>query len=199
MSSYIAIPYQLFADLSDGKISNRMFNILVWLYRRANFRTGIAQKVSAKRIQAEMWSGGYDDQQPSLRCIQRWFKRLCLCGYIRSHHVGGRRASYSVTICNFPTAKRDENGEIVRDADGYAEEIVLNPMDTLSWQDLPELAVAENDGDLYSDLYSDLYIDLYSDPYSDPSLICPRIHSTTPDTPDYNGVVVGKAFAETRT
>ncbi len=34
-TTYTAFPNQLFDDLVQGKIDNTMFNLLIWLYRRA--------------------------------------------------------------------------------------------------------------------------------------------------------------------
>jgi len=146
MNDYTALPNQLFRDLREGKINNTMFDILAWLHMRADYSTGIVKKVSAKRIQAEMWGDEYDEA-PSLRTIQKWMKVLETCGYIKSLHLQGTRRSYLVVINNYCTAKRDENGKIVRDADGDAEEIVLRPIETSDYRDLLASSCADDDAE----------------------------------------------------
>jgi hypothetical protein len=146
MNDYTALPNQLFRDLREGKINNAMFDILAWLHMRADYATGIVRKVSAKRIQAEMWGDEYDEA-PSLRTIQKWMKVLQASGYIESRHVHGTRRSYEVILNNYCTAKRDEKGQIIRDADGDAEEIVLRPMETSDYRELSESSCADDDAE----------------------------------------------------
>lgn len=146
MNDYTALPNQLFRDLREGKINNTMFDILAWLYMRADYATGIVKKVSSKRIQAEMWGDEYDEA-PSLRTIQKWLKVLETCNYIKSGHVQGTRRSYVVVLTNYCTAKRDENGKIVLDADGDAEEIVLRPTQTGDYRDLPPSSCGDEDAE----------------------------------------------------
>jgi hypothetical protein len=168
MKHYTAIPNQLFHDLREGKINSTMFLILSWLYKHANYRTGVAKHVSAPRIQAEMWADEYD-KAPTERTIQKWMKVLGLARYITSQHTPNSRRSYPVLLHNYPTVKRDENGNPLYDAEGFAEEIVLNPTDTLDYRETDISSCAETcaDGDNGA----------CADPSNERALSLPRIHS----------------------
>ncbi len=93
---YTTLPHRLWGDMAEGKLTSKMFLVLCWLYRRANWGTGIVTQVSAKRILAEVWVE-YEKGNPSERGVQEYLYRLAACGYIESGHVPGKRGSYSVT------------------------------------------------------------------------------------------------------
>jgi hypothetical protein len=137
MASYTNIPGWLTNDLREGKITNKMFNVMFWLFSRANFKTGIVRMTSAKRILDEQWADDYEDDRPSKRTIQEALYRLDKCGYIASHYVKGQRGSYAVTINNYSA--------LVKGVDGALTETLLNPTDTLDWRDLPKARCADNE------------------------------------------------------
>jgi hypothetical protein len=47
---YTNIPGWLTADLFSGKITNKMYNVMSWLFYRVNFKNGVVKMVSAERI-----------------------------------------------------------------------------------------------------------------------------------------------------
>lgn len=118
------IPYRLFADLAEGKITHKMFVVLIWLYRRAGYTTGLAKRVSAKAIIAEMYGDELEMERPSERRIQEAIKQLNLSGYITSHHVPGRRGSYEISINNFVVVISAE------------KKVTLRQTETVYWRDL---------------------------------------------------------------
>jgi hypothetical protein len=139
MTNYTNVPNQLFADLSEGKLTIRMFLIMLWLRHRAKYSTGVAQHVTSKKIQSALWTDEGDDKAPSIRTIQKDLKLMRLCGYIRSDHELGSRRSYAVTINNYITQ--------VTAPDGSQRELTLNPTEPLDYRDLPANKVAEKDGE----------------------------------------------------
>jgi hypothetical protein len=135
MANYTNIPNQLFDDLADGKINSKMFVVLVWLLRRANYSTGGVIKVSAPRIRAEMWGDDLEAAIPSERTIQEILKRLDRSGYITNHHIDGRRGTYAVTVNNYSAS--------IKGPDGAPTSVVLNEVNTTCWRDLPEFDCSE--------------------------------------------------------
>ena len=127
---YYKIPLQLFEDLANGKITNKMFVVLVWLYRRADFYTGVVKQVSARRILGDLWADDREDGRPTERTIQELLYRLRECRYFTSHHVQGVRGSYCITLNNFVAVKRND-GETTAIA-------LLRPTETLDWHELPK-------------------------------------------------------------
>jgi len=113
---------------------------------RANFKTGVCIMVSAKRVLKETWNEDEEDC-PGVRTIQRTLTRLHNCGYIQSHCKRGSKRSYKVTLNNFLIAKKNDDGVVVRDADGVAETIILNPTETLDWRELRSCGVADDDAE----------------------------------------------------
>lgn len=134
LDGYVNTPMQYLRDLMDGKLTHRMFAVLYWLHARANWKTGVVRRASAAQIRAEMWAGTECETVPSLKAIQRTIKLLDNCGYIKSHHVPGRRGTYSITLKNYV---------VERVADGVADKVVLNPADTLDWRELDAGLVAD--------------------------------------------------------
>ena len=109
MANYTNVPNQLFEDLSAGKLNPIMFNIMLWLLRRANWKTGVVLQVSAPRIQAEMWpEGDKDERRPSVQTIQRWTRTLGLNHYITTRIVKGSHHPYAVLISNYVAFVDDE-------------------------------------------------------------------------------------------
>jgi len=143
MADYTNIPGWLTRDLWDGKITNKMFNVMVWLFSRANFKTGIVKMVSAKRIQLEQWADDREQDRPCERTIQEILYRLDQCRYITSHHQQGVRGSYPVTLHNYPAVKKSKDGAVIQ--------VVLNPTETLDWHDLPKTRSGDKQPDLCGD------------------------------------------------
>jgi hypothetical protein len=135
MSAYTNIPGQIVEDLREGKITNKMFNVLFWLYSRANFKTGLVRMASSKRVLNEMWVDENEDDRPSLRTIQEILYKLRMCGYITSLRTPHAKGSYVVMIHNYPAQKKDEDGALI--------DVVLNPKETTDWHDLPKTRCAE--------------------------------------------------------
>lgn len=138
MSEYVNIPLWVFNELHAGRINNKMFSVLVWLFRRANWRNGTVRQVSAKRIIAEMWGDDHEDKRPTERTIQEYLYRFHACHYIESKHVQGQRGSYTVTINNYPAMKTDENGAVTFE--------VVNVAETSDWRDLPKTRCGDEGG-----------------------------------------------------
>jgi hypothetical protein len=172
VANYTNIPNQLFEDLMEGKIDSKMFLILAWLLRRADYSSGVAIKVSAPRIRAEMWGDELEIPIPSLRTIQENLKRLDRSGYIVSHHVAGRKASYPVSLNNY-------NAQI-KGKDGALTPTVLRPVDTVCWRDLPEFRRA----DKIDVGRADAPGDASGDSSGDTAQMLPRIHHTALDLSD---------------
>jgi len=140
MADYTNLPGWLTADLFSGKITNKMFNVMVWLFYRANFKTGVVKRVSADRIRAEQWADDREADRPSERTVQECLWRLDKCGYISSAHVQGQRGSYSVTIKNYPAVMIDDKGAV-----SYK---VIHPTETIDWHDLPKQRCGDKAPDL---------------------------------------------------
>jgi len=158
--TYTAFPNQLFDDLVQGKIDNMMFNILVWLYRRANWKSGIAVRASSQQIRAELWGGWtYEKNPPSERTVQEKLRRLADMGYIVSHHTAGRRGTYSISINNYPALTP------------AGEEIILRPTITKSLDEVLVASCGDNGGESSGESSAD------------PAVSLPRTHSTTLDSP----------------
>jgi len=158
--TYTAFPNQLFDDLVQGKIDNMMFNILIWLYRRANWKSGIAVRASSQQIRAELWGGWtYEKNPPSERTIQEKLRRLVQMGYIVSHHTAGRRGTYSISINNYPALTP------------AGEEITLRPTETKSLDEVLAAFCGDDSGESSAESSSD------------PAVSLPRTHSTTLDSP----------------
>ena len=147
MIYYSKILIQLFEDLADGKITTKMFVVLVWLYRRADFYSGVVKKVSAARVLSEMFADDREDGRPTERTVQELLYRLRECRYFTSHHVQGVRGSYSVTLNNFPAVKRND--------DGTTAIILLRPTETLDWHDLPKKRRGDSEVDVCADASDD--------------------------------------------
>lgn len=128
--NYTNIPNELFDDLQDGKLTHKMFCVLLWLHRRADYKSGRVIKVSSARIRGEMWGDELEGDIPSERTIQEAIKRLHHSGYIQNHHIEGRRGTYAVDINNYSATIKKQNGETAS--------VVVNPMTTVYWRDLPE-------------------------------------------------------------
>lgn len=162
-STYTAFPNHLFDDLIQGKIDNMMFNVLVWLYRRANWKNGIAVRASSQQIRAELWGGWtYEKNPPSERTIQEKLRRLVEMGYIVSHHMAGRRGTYSISINNYPALTP------------AGEEIILRPTETKSLDEVLAASCGDDDGESSAESSCD------------PAVSLPRTHSTTLSSFDYH-------------
>src|SRR5208282_5274561 len=158
--TYTAFPNQLFDDLVQGKIDNMMFNILIWLYRRANWKSGIAVRASSQQIRAELWGGWtYEKNPPSERTIQEKLRRLVQMGYIVSHHTAGRRGTYSISINNYPALTPS------------GEEIILRPTVTKSLDEVLAASCGDNGGESSAESSGE------------PAVSLPRTHSTTLASP----------------
>jgi len=159
-TTYTAFPNQLFDDLVQGKIDNTMFNLLVWLYRRALWKNGIATRASSQQMIAELWGGWtYEKNPPSERTIQEKLRRLVQMGYIVSHHTAGRRGTYSISINNYPALTP------------AGEEIILRPTETKSLDEVLAAFCGDDSGESSAESSGD------------PAVSLPRTHSTTLDSP----------------
>jgi hypothetical protein len=125
---YMTIPHRLFDELSEGKLTTKMYLVLCWLYRRADWMTGVTKQVSAKRIIAEVWAE--DEEPPCERRVQEYLYRLTACAYIQSGHVPGKKGSYSVTINNFTALIIGEDNAVTYE--------LLRPTISMDWRDLPK-------------------------------------------------------------
>jgi len=182
MDNYTAVPNELFWDLQNGKINNRQFNILLWLRQRAGYKTGIVKQVSAERIKYEM--GWHEiESAPCVRTIQRELKRLHQTGYITSHHVEGRRGSYQITVNNYLSQRKDKEGTVM--------EVLLNPKETSSWQDLDETPVADKTVPPVAEPPGEPYSERYGEPPAYTLLSLPFTTDTTIQKPELVGLSVG--------
>jgi len=134
---YTRIPDWAFDELRSGKINSKMFLVLCWMFKHANWKTGVVKKVSAKRILDEMWGDEVEDKRPSLRTIREYLYRFRECGYWKSSHVPGQRQTYTITLNNYFA--------VILDEDGAATEKVLRPLETKDWHDLPKTRYSDND------------------------------------------------------
>ncbi len=129
---YVNIPRQLLDDLADGKITPGMFHCMIWLYRWADWKTGVVKWVSASRIAEDMWPEGI-----RLNTVREYLRLLGLCGYIRSDYKQGSRKNYSVTIMNF-----------------QSEKIPINPHPTVGYKEFLRKGVSDAVSDAVSDTVS---------------------------------------------
>jgi hypothetical protein len=113
---YIAIPHELYDARNNNEITPSMYEVMVWLHRRADWAKGNVRMVSAERISIEL--GGMFKP----RTIQDAMHNLETCGWITLHRAPGQRGSYWVTIHNFIALT------------GAQKDSVLNPKEITSYK-----------------------------------------------------------------
>ena len=52
---YVNLPRRFFEALAQGSITPLMFNVLAWIWARAEYKTGIAKRVTAQTIIDELY------------------------------------------------------------------------------------------------------------------------------------------------
>lgn len=146
------IPESLYEDLRHGKLTKMMFDVMSYLHRRADWRSGVADRVAASTILREMFGNEY--HKPSIKVVRRAISLLNGCGYIRSRRIQGSHDNYAVVINNYV---------IERDRDGVREKWMINLSETKGWKEVRKRRVREDVPDAYPDASPD------SDPDASPS------------------------------
>jgi len=113
---YIAIPHELYDARNNNEITPSMYEVMVWLHRRADWAKGNVRQVSAERISIEL--GGMFKP----RTIQDAMHNLMSCGWITLHRAPGQHGSYWVTIHNFIALT------------GAQKDSILNPKEITSYK-----------------------------------------------------------------
>ena len=113
---YIAIPHELYDARNNNEITPSMYEVMVWLHRRADWAKGNVRQVSAERISIEL--GGMFKP----RTIQDAMHNLMSCGWITLHRAPGQHGSYWITIHNFIALT------------GAQKDSVLNPKEIISYK-----------------------------------------------------------------
>jgi hypothetical protein len=106
------IPYEFFDAVEAGDITGSMFLAYCILHRWADWRTGIAPKVSARGL--ETWS----NKAYSEDTFQKSLRRLDQQGWTTRDMVLGSHKSYPVAISNYEAVWREplvEDGHVVKE------------------------------------------------------------------------------------
>lgn len=172
---YTRIPDWIFDELRSGKINSKMFLVLSWMFKHADWKTGIVRKVSAKRIREEMWGDEVEDKRPSLRTIQEYLWRFRECDYWKSSHIPGQRQTYIIALNNYIAVTTDKEGARIEE--------LLRPTKTKDWHDLPKTRCADNDGFDCADVSGDASADASGDPSAHTTL-CTTLCTTPSQHPN---------------
>lgn len=145
-------PGSAFDALVDGDLSVLQFTILVMLYRRANWKTGVVRSISADQVIRALGETGLLPADSTLdarqRLIQRAMKAMRLAGWFKSDYQSGSRRPYNITLTNYLSLCAAETAHAENDADG----IVLNPGEITPCAQ-PSLEFdADNDADIDADV-----------------------------------------------
>jgi len=126
----VRLPVKFVDMVGDGEITPAMLNTITFLYRWADWGTGVVKKVSATGL--ETWSNHAYHHNTYQDALNRLEKQ----GHITRHMTPHSRLSYPVTINNF-RAKRTVkatygSGETVM------KYVVLNRVNTVTWTEYKE-------------------------------------------------------------
>jgi hypothetical protein len=91
MDSFTPIPNEWVDSLADGRLTMPMFTILCYLKRTCIWKTGV-WRGTAERIQHGL------NGEIKARQIQRYLKRVGVCGYISSAACGVPTKLTSITM-----------------------------------------------------------------------------------------------------
>jgi hypothetical protein len=134
---YIALPYELYEAYNNGEITDSMYEVMVWLHRRADWGSGKVRMVSAERIAVEC------GLRFKPRTIQDALKNLDDCGWITSHHLQGKHGSYWITVNNFTALI------------GALKEQVANAKEVMAYKNGCPVGCGDDRGEVVSENVSD--------------------------------------------
>jgi hypothetical protein len=133
-NTYFRFPGVAYEALTNGDLSALQFVILVLLYRRANWKTGVVRSISAEQVIRDLGDTGLIPAAPTpnarKQIVQRAMKAMRLAGWFTSDYKTGSKRPYDITLTSYLslcTAERaDAENSTEMDADGDADGIILN-------------------------------------------------------------------------
>jgi hypothetical protein len=155
-ASTFRIPDAGYEALICGDLSSLQFMILVLLYRRANWKTGVVRAISADQVIRDLGETGLIPSAVSFdarkQIVQRAMKAMRLAGWFTSDYKAGSRRPYYITLTNYLSLYTAQTAKPEPDADSDADGIILNPSDiTPCKQPAPEID-ADTDADSDTDV-----------------------------------------------
>lgn len=134
---FVRLPVALEYAVADGEITVTMYLVMTKMHLWADWRTGVVDHVSARRIARAYGSEtGNEEDVPSVRTFQRALQGLKEARWIISGYKPGSKNSYPVTICNY-----------FQGGDGDGDRKVLNVSELRHWRETSVSRVADGDGD----------------------------------------------------
>ena len=132
-SFFARIPYEVFEAAERGQLTATMFFSLVWLYKWADWSSGIVRNFTASRL---VWAS---NAERGARTYERAIRNLVKGGWIVSHHRPGSKIHYSLMLSNYLALIGSRKGQI------------LNQREIKDWRDPSQCYVADDVADHVAD------------------------------------------------
>jgi hypothetical protein len=131
VTDYFArVPYAIFDARQNDELTGSMFITMVWLYKWADWSTGVIRRFDASRLEAATCG------EFTQRTFEWAVQKLVVAGWLRSGHVRGSRKPFAVTICNYVALS------------GARKNKILNPSTIKSWRDSESADCADDCADV---------------------------------------------------